>query len=126
MCRIRDSFPFFSPEFFKNIWQKLPALTILGMPEIGQHSGICYLHTIKGRKKLNADIESRKTGFFLLNICNILYPGKYKFTFSVRLANPLLGCCVLMSKTWNFDSNVVAASLFILMSLRSNSRQQTW
>ena len=47
-------------------------------------------------------------------------------TFSVTEANPLLGCCVLISNTCSLDSRHVAASLFISMSLRSNSRQHTF
>lgn len=47
------------------------------------------------------------------------------FTFSDTEAKPLVGCCVLMSKTWNFPSSEVATSLFMLMSFLSNSTEQT-
>ena len=46
-------------------------------------------------------------------------------TFSVRFAKPLVGCCVRMSYTENFDSRPVTTSLFMGMSLRSNSRLHT-
>lgn len=46
-------------------------------------------------------------------------------TFSETEAKPLVGCCVLMSKTWNFPSRDVATNLFILMSFLSNSKLHT-
>ena len=42
-------------------------------------------------------------------------------TFSDSDVNPFEGCCVRRSNTENFDSSVVATSLFIGISLRSNS-----
>ena len=42
-------------------------------------------------------------------------------TVSVRLAKPFVGCCVRMSYTVNLDSRPATTSLFMGMSLRSNS-----
>lgn len=48
-----------------------------------------------------------------------------RYTFSDTEAKPLVGCCVLMSKTWNLPSSEVATSLFMSMSFLSNSTEQT-
>lgn len=46
-------------------------------------------------------------------------------TFSDTEAKPLVGCCVLMSNTWNLPSKDVATNLFMLMSFLSNSTEHT-
>ncbi len=45
--------------------------------------------------------------------------------FSVAHAKPFSGCWVRTSNMCIFDSRVVAINLFIIMSLRSNSNEQT-
>ena len=45
--------------------------------------------------------------------------------FSVSEVNPSSGCCVLISNSRNLDSNDVTTSLFISISLRSNSALTT-
>ena len=64
----------------------------------------------------------------VLGICTSKYYryDRHHVTFSVREANPFVGWCVLRSYILNFDSNVVATSLFIGISFLSNSTPQTY
>ena len=74
--------------------------------------------------KLEKLLQNDQT-IWLARVCRDPPPPNTQ-TFSVNMAKPLVGCCVRISHKKNFDSKVVATSLFIKMSRRSNWISQTW